>query len=151
MKKRTKKKIHNRIIKKLISGQTLSGFDKKYHEEMIRKVYVTKPKHRVYAENKLIATIDEEPSPVGTKVRPSVDGHSPKAMIIDELADFSSQSDVTNLTWIAKDEHQKIHSLISDSTISVQKASEILKFDSDEIEPSKWQKITSKVKGWFSK
>lgn len=28
MKKRTKKKIHNRIIKKLISGQTLLGFDK---------------------------------------------------------------------------------------------------------------------------
>lgn len=41
MKKRTKKKIHNRIIKKVISGQTLSGFDKKYHESMVRKVYIS--------------------------------------------------------------------------------------------------------------
>lgn len=41
MKKRTKRKIHKRIIRKLISGQLLSGFDKKYHESMVRKVYVS--------------------------------------------------------------------------------------------------------------
>lgn len=73
MKKRTKKKIHNRIIKKLISGQTLSGFDKKYHEEMIRKVYVTKPKRHVYADDKLVPTIDEEQLPAGSKVWPSIE------------------------------------------------------------------------------
>lgn len=39
MNRRIKKKIHKRIIRKVISGQTLSGFDKKYHASMVRKVY----------------------------------------------------------------------------------------------------------------
>lgn len=133
MKKRTKKKIHNRIIKKLINGQPLSGFDKKYHEEMVRKVYA-KPKVHLYADDKLVSTIDEVPTTVrnyvGTTIDEweserrhtikyrSVDGRHPMLTIFDEVHQFPKQ------TSAVKDE---------------------------EVEPSRWQKITSKVKGWFGK
>lgn len=134
MKKRTKKKIHNRIIKKLISGQTLSGFDKKYHEEMVRKVYVTKPKVHLYADDKLVSPIDEVPTTVrnyvGTTIDEweselrhtikyrSVDGRHPMLTIFDEVHQFTKQT-----------------SAVAD----------------EEVEPSRWQKMTSKVKGWFGK
>lgn len=134
MKKRTKKKIHKRIIRKLISGQSLSDFDRKYHEEMKRKVYVTKPKRRVYADDKLVLTIDEEPLPAGSKVWTpvdegesdgrhtikyrTVDGRHPMLTIFDEVHQFPKQT-----------------SAVAD----------------EEVEPSRWQKMTSKVKGWFVK
>lgn len=41
MNKRIKRKIHKRIIKKISSGQPLSNFDRKYHEDMKRKVYIS--------------------------------------------------------------------------------------------------------------
>lgn len=139
MKKRTKKKIHNRIIKKLISGQPLSGFDKKYHEEMVRKVYVTKPKVHLYADDKLVSTIDE------------VSHVSEEVITLDESTDFSSQSSSSAFEWINREEHLIID-LSADSTLTISEAMKLLMFDNLETKPpTKWQKIISKVKGWFAK
>ena len=96
MKKRTKKKIHNRIIKKLISGQTLSGFDKKYHESMVRKVYI---------EN-------------ATKIKSAAD-FSYQRKLVDDIRELPSTEP---LVWFPK-------------------------FGN----PSKWERVKSKVKGWFGK
>lgn len=139
MKKRTKRKIHNRIIKKLISGQPLSGFDKKYHEEMVRKVYVTKPKVHLYADDKLVSTIDE------------VSHVSEEVITLDESTDFSSQSSSSAFEWINREEHLIID-LSADSTLTASEAMKLLMFDNLETKPpTKWQKIISKVKGWFAK
>lgn len=96
MKKRTKRKIHNRIIKKLISGQTLSSFDKKYHESMVRKVYIKN----------------------ATKIKSAAD-FSYQRKLVDDIRELPNTE---SLVWIPK----------------VQ-------------EPSKWERVKNKVKGWFGK
>ena len=95
MKKRTKRKIHKRIIKKISSGQPLSKFDRKYHEDMKRKVYIDTAKTKLYADDKLVSTID------GKHQFP--------------VPDFSSQSDIsiTNLIFVPKAEPSKWRTLKS--------------------------------------
>lgn len=101
MNRRIKKKIHNRIIKKLISGQPLSGFDKKYHESMVRKVYVA-----VTEQTQSAADAISNFGKAGAIV-------SPHSINIERISDHCSNQTI--------------------------------------MKPSKWERVKSRVKGWFGK
>ncbi|MGE7366053.1 hypothetical protein ACQKKE_05340 [Desemzia incerta] len=114
MKKRTKRKIHNRIIKKLISGQPLSGFDKKYHESMVRKVYV--------------AVNSEKKKPV-------------YKMTITEQTQSAADA-ISNFG--------KAGAIVSPHSINIERISDHCS-NQTIMKPSKWERVKSRVKGWFRK
>lgn len=114
MKKRTKKKIHKRIIRKLISGQPLSDFDKKYHESMVRKVYEISRKKEQKPVYKM--TINEQTQSAADAINSfgkTAAIISPHSVNFERLSDYCSNQSITN--------------------------------------PSKWERVKSKVKGWFGK
>lgn len=102
MNKRIKRKVHKRIIKKIVNGHPLSGFDKRYHDVLRINVY-NQARSRMAVVEKLNGLID--------------------------ATDPSPQSDLTSYTQLeflplCKEHHKA---------------------------PSKWQRVKSKVKGWFAK
>lgn len=110
MNKRKKRKIHKRIIKKLISGQPLSNFDRKYHEDMKRKVY----ERIAIRENKI---------------------------------NLNTQAQLMSSSRVVEAQTQSAANALSNFGREAK-----LKVDTTEIkEPSKLERVKSKVKGWFAK
>ena len=149
MKKRTKKKIHNRIIKKLISGQTLSGFDKKYHESMVRKVYISTSNDAwrakvmpepVHEHEFLLAELEEEPGRWQKIPAPRLENRAvrsnPPMFIVSINEQTQSAADAISNFGKAGETIERLSDHCSNQTIT---------------KPSKWERVKSKVKGWLHK
>lgn len=169
MKKRTKKKVHNRIINKLISGQPLSDFDRKYHEDMKRKVYIDAVKassiNRVANHMTAATTLPVVKAlAIAAKVKSDVEfekEYSDLREVSDTMRNFGFL--VGNDSW-PKSAYADLLSLgrrKATPTSARDDAFDSLRYAAEAMhkanvvastgEPSKWDKVKSKVKGWFGK
>lgn len=141
MNRRIKKKIHKRIIRKMISGQSLSGFDKKYHESMVRKVYVDTAKSGSGAESKKQYSGLQKTSDAMRSFG-----------VISEDCDFPIYP-FPDLLSIAQGRTipNKDHNDVFDSIRYATELTHEIAVIAPVEEPSKWQKVISKLKGWFAK
>jgi len=141
MKKRTKKKIHNRIIKKLISGQPLSGFDKKYHESMVKKVYVDTAKSESCAESKKQYSGLQKTSDAMRSFGVISEDYDFPIYPFPDLLSIAQGRTIPN----------KDHNDVFDSLRYATEVTHEIAVIAAVEEPNKWQKVKSKLKGWFAK
>lgn len=156
MNKRTKRKIHNRIMKKILNGKPLSKFDKKYLSVLFKPEIEKMKRHVVeaFVSNKgkgkpvgLLNEIRKEETET-MEVKKAADSMR-RYDFIDE--DYSwPQSAYEDLLEVGRGKSNYKHAQ-EDAFDSLRYAAEY-KHESPAVEePSKWQQIKGKAKGWFGK
>lgn len=152
MKKRIKKKVHKRILKKMASLQPLSDFDKKYLDALLRPEF--KKVRQDVDEAFIKGEGNSEPAGLLSDLkRELVETETVEVFAANQLfkaykvEPTFSISEKGPIRSYEPEEHRHTYDSLRYVTELTDKVPVVTSLE----EPSKWQKVKSKVKGWFAK